>query len=292
MIKMKCNCCDGIYNTFDVHFTKYCDNNCKHCVDKLGLGIDTKKPNVDNICESIIANKDKINDVLFLGGEPLLFLDEMLECCKRLKKETDLELYVTTSMPKVCYDNKEKLFELIENLNCLNISVQHYDEVIADKVRCSKSKYDRQSFYKEIIQKFPDKIRICGNIVKGMLDTRADIVKFLKQYESYGVKCIKLSEIQNFTQYYTSFEKLFDLKLPSAYSHGCQKYVDVKLLGPEFKDSNFKFLLRRCCFITNKDLKATFGDTLKMFLTLFRDPFERNNSRILYEDGSIHTNWV
>lgn len=291
MIKMNCNCCDGIYNTFDVHFTKYCDNKCAHCVDKLGFGVSAKKPDVNKICESIISHKDKINDVLFLGGEPLLFLDEMLECCKRLKKETNLKLYVTTSMPKVCYDNKEKLFELIDNLTCLNISVQHYDEKKADKIRCSKSKYDRQSFYKELIQRFPEKIRICGNIVKGFLDTRDDIVKFLKQYESYGAKDIKLSEIQNFTQYYVSFEKQFNLKFPSAYAHGCQKYIDVKQLGPEFKNSNFKFLLRRTCFITNKDLKATFGDTLKMFLTLFREPFKRNNSRILFEDGSIRTSW-
>lgn len=25
-MKKKCNCCDGIYNSFDVHFTSACDN--------------------------------------------------------------------------------------------------------------------------------------------------------------------------------------------------------------------------------------------------------------------------
>ena len=29
----KKNCCDGIYNSFDVHFTSACDNKCSHCVD-------------------------------------------------------------------------------------------------------------------------------------------------------------------------------------------------------------------------------------------------------------------
>lgn len=32
-MKLKCNCCDGIYNSFDVHFTSACDNKCAHCVD-------------------------------------------------------------------------------------------------------------------------------------------------------------------------------------------------------------------------------------------------------------------
>ena len=32
-MKLNCNCCDGIYNSFDVHFTSACDNRCAHCVD-------------------------------------------------------------------------------------------------------------------------------------------------------------------------------------------------------------------------------------------------------------------
>jgi hypothetical protein len=33
-MKMHCNSCDGIYRSFDVHFTSACDNNCAHCIDK------------------------------------------------------------------------------------------------------------------------------------------------------------------------------------------------------------------------------------------------------------------
>lgn len=34
MFDFKRNCCDGIYNSIDVHFTKACDNNCGFCIDK------------------------------------------------------------------------------------------------------------------------------------------------------------------------------------------------------------------------------------------------------------------
>lgn len=29
-MNFRCNCCDGIYNSFDVHFTSACDNKCSH----------------------------------------------------------------------------------------------------------------------------------------------------------------------------------------------------------------------------------------------------------------------
>ena len=38
-MKHKCNCCDEIYNSFDVHFTSACDNKCAHCVRLFGLEV-------------------------------------------------------------------------------------------------------------------------------------------------------------------------------------------------------------------------------------------------------------
>ena len=45
-MNFKCNCCDGRYNSFNVHFTSACDNNCRHCVDKCYEGLHIAKPNV------------------------------------------------------------------------------------------------------------------------------------------------------------------------------------------------------------------------------------------------------
>ena len=56
-MKLNCNCCDGIYNSFDVHFTSACDNKCKHCVDMRYGGIGKSKPDVKAICDTIIKNK-------------------------------------------------------------------------------------------------------------------------------------------------------------------------------------------------------------------------------------------
>ena len=51
-MQLKCNCCDGIYNSFDVHFTSACDNKCAHCIDKCYDGLNISKPDVNAIVKN------------------------------------------------------------------------------------------------------------------------------------------------------------------------------------------------------------------------------------------------
>ena len=85
-MKFKCNCCDGIYNSFDVHFTSACDNKCSHCIDKCYSGMNISKPDVNAIVKTIVDNQEGLDDILFLGGEPCVYLDELLNCVKQLKE--------------------------------------------------------------------------------------------------------------------------------------------------------------------------------------------------------------
>ena len=285
-MKLKCNCCDGIYNSFDVHFTSLCDNNCRHCIDKCYNGLNIPKPNVDAIVKTIVDNSEGLDDVLFLGGEPCLYLDELIDCVKQLKEKTKLKLFVTTSVPKVCYDNKEKFFKLLDLLDGLNISAQHYKEDIADEIRnVGKSKYDRQAFYNSLPHK--EKIRINLNIVKPYLYTKEDLINCLNHYDKMGFNSIKLSEIQHGKDVFVSFEKVFGIKLGSAYSHGCQTYLDMDKIIKGFKTP---VLLKRSCFMCEDTLKASFSDGLKVLSKCFINP--KNKYGVIYEDGSLKKGWV
>ena len=285
-MKLKCNCCDGIYNSFDVHFTSACDNNCRHCIDKKYMGLNIPKPNVDAIVKTIVENKEGLDDVLFLGGEPCLYLNELIDCIKQLKEKTNLKLFVTTSVPKICYDKKEKFFELIELLDGLNISAQHYNEEVADDIRnVGKSKYDRQSFYSSLPYK--EKIRINLNIVKPYLYTKEDITNCLKHYDKMGFNSIKLSEIQHGKDVFVSFEKVFGINLGSAYSNGCQKYLDMDKLIKGFKTP---VLLKRSCFMCEDTLKSNVKDGIKILSKFFIKP--KNKYGVIYEDGSLKKGWV
>lgn len=284
-MKLKCNCCDGIYNSFDVHFTSACDNKCAHCVDKCYNGLNIIKPDVQKIANTIIENSSGFDDVLFLGGEPCLFLDELIECITLIKAKTNLKCYVTTSVPKTCYDDKIKFSCLLDLVDGLNISAQHYIEEIADKIRGTKSQYDRQSFYSSLPYK--EKIRINLNIVKPHLYTKEDILNCLKHYDKMGFNSIKLSEIQHGSDYFVSFEKTFGINLGSAYSDGCQTYLDMEKITPNFKTP---VLLKRSCFMCEETLKATLSDGIKAIVRSFKKP--DNKYGVVYENGSLQKGWI
>ena len=284
-IKLKCNCCDGIYNSYDVHFTSLCDNKCSHCVDSCYKGKHISHPDCNAIITTLCNNAEGFDDVLFLGGEPCLFLPELAQCIREIKRRTSLKCYITSAMPKTCYDNKDIFLSILEMVDGFNISAQHYDEDIGDKIRRTKSQYDRQAYYNSLPYK--EKIRINLNIVKPYLYTKEDLIKCLKHYDSMGFGSIKLSEIQHGKEFFVSFEKTFGIELNSPYSYGCQTWLNMEELIPGFQTP---VLLKRSCFICEETLNPSIADGVKAITKVFMRP--NNRYGVIYEDGSIEKGWV
>ena len=282
----KKNCCDGVYNSFDVHFTSVCDNKCAHCIDQKYEGFNIKKPDVAGIATTILMNKDGYDDVLFLGGEPCLYLEELYECVEVIKEHTNLKVYVTTAVPKVCSDKYDLFVKLLELVDGINLSVQHHIEEIADDIRKVKSKYNRQAFYNSLPHK--EKIRINLNIVKPYLYTHGDISSCLMHYDRMGFNEIKISEIQHGKEYFVSFEDVFGINLKSPFYHGCQKYLDMDTIIPNFKTP---VLLKRSCFMCEDTLKASFIDGIKVGYKLLT-PTPKNKYGVVYENGKLINKWI
>lgn len=284
-MKLNANCCDGIYNSLDIHFTSICDNKCEHCIDTRFNGLGVKKPDIPSIIKTIIENSEGVDDILFLGGEPCIYLKELLDCVRRIKNVTDLKVFVTTAIPKICFDEREMFLELLDLADGVNLSVQHNDEFVADRIRCTTSKYDRQRFYQSLPNK--EKIRINLNIVKPFLYTKENIEACLRHYDQMGFSSIKLSEIQHGEDVYVSFASVFGLKMHSAYSDGCQTYLDTDKILPGFKTP---LLLKRSCFLCEESLPASLADGFKLATKLFRKP--KNKYGVIYGNGSLQKGWI
>lgn len=278
----KINCCDGIYNSLDVHFTGACDNKCAHCIDMRFSGIGKSIPNVDAIVNTVLANAEGVDDILFLGGEPCLYLDHLINCIERIKAQTSLKIFVTTAVPKVCHDQRETFIRLLQLVDGINLSTQHYREDVADEIRKTTSKYDRQAFYASLPYK--DKIRINLNIVKPFLHTKEDITACLYHYDALGFNSIKLSEIQHGKDAYVSFADVFGLKLPSPYTKGCQTYIDIKL------PNKTPLLLKRSCFLCEETLPANCLDGIKIVVQAFKK--QTNKYGVIYSDGTLQKGWI
>ena len=280
------NCCDGIYHSYDVHFTSCCDNKCSFCIDNKYDGLGIHKPDPKAIANTIIQNSEGFDDVLFLGGEPCLFLEELIECITLIKERTSLKCFVTTSMPKTCFDKKDLFYFLIDICDGINISAQHHKAEVADKIRGVKSKYDRNAFYVSLPHK--EKFRINLNINKPHLYLKEDLIECLSFFDNMGFSEIKLSEIQHGKEYFVSFESIFNVKLKSPFSNGCQTVIDMTPWIPDFKG---KLLLKRSCFLCEETLKASFKDGLKCIYRNFVKPDVKYG--VVYENGHLSKNgWI
>lgn len=284
------NTCDGVYNSIDVHFTNICDNRCSFCIDKNSIIVNNGKPNWNAIYNRIIEHSDNIDDVLILGGEPCLFLDELYNLVTELKTNTTLSVYVTTSVPKTCYDNSDLFFKIIEKVDGINLSVQHHDEKAADNIRGTKSQYDRQSFYKSL--PFKNKIRLNINLIKQFFNSKKTLISCLTHYDRMNFNAIKLSELQHSESNFISIDRFLNKSLKYSYSGGCQQYIDtLKYLGVGMRTP---VLLKRSCFVCEKTLRASWLDTIKVFMkTLILKPRKRNYKyHVIYGDGQIHQSWI
>lgn len=150
LFKLNNNICDQILNEAQIHFTKNCSNRCPFCIDAFNNGVGNKKPDIDKIFLSVLNIKDKIDDIAISGGEPMLYIDELLQLVRNIKRFAKLNVTVITSMPITCWTHKETFFEIIKIIDHLIISPQHYDQEIGDKIRGCNSFYNREKLFSEI----------------------------------------------------------------------------------------------------------------------------------------------
>lgn len=287
MIKYNVNACDQIQNELQVHFTKSCPNKCPFCIDATNKGLDNcyRKPDVSAIYKRILCYKDNIDSVCISGGEPMLFPVHLLELVMLLKQNTQLKVYIISSIPDKCYEHENTFNKILELCDGLAISPQHYKEDVADQIRGHKSSFDRQSFYAALPYK--EKITINLNMVKPFLCEKDDIIACVKHYNEMGFKDIKLVELFNMEDMYVNFEETFGVKLKSPFAHGCKTEFDITPWIPSYEG---RFTLKRTCFLVNKLLHANMSD---MFKAATRKLFENKYYfGVVYENGSIHPYWI
>lgn len=107
LFRLNNNICDQIFNEAQIHFTKNCSNRCPFCIDAFNNGVGNKKPDIDKIFLSVLNIKDKIDDIAISGGEPMLYIDELLQLVRNIKRFAKLNVTVITSMPITCWTHKE-----------------------------------------------------------------------------------------------------------------------------------------------------------------------------------------
>lgn len=279
-----CNSCDGYYeDSLDVRFTKACDNKCPFCIEK--EGICAQNVDVEAMIKSTIDSKRKT--ILILGGEPLLEIDKVNRYIQGIRGYVN-KIYLTTSLPITIKEKWDVFQNIVLFLDGLNVSLQHYSSKINNNVLHASSCHDRIDLLREMCENdmIARKTRVSINLVKGYIDSKLEIDRFLSMMEMIGVRHVKINELQNAEDIYVSFEKAYGKKLPSPYSHGCQQ--EITLPG-----HNLKITLKRSCFCVNTSLNASFSDLLKAIIkNFFPSKFQGKGQMVMYESGMLSMGWL
>ena len=291
MIKYNVNVCDHAGSELMVHFTKACPNNCSFCIDKMNLGVATKKTNVDAIIYTIEQCKDKVTQITISGGEPFVFMDELNTLIDYLKSMTSLRVTVVTSLPKICYEQKDKFFSIVDECDEIQISLHHYVDQWADKIKGIEVDYNfmqvRKEFLKEIVERYGDKVLGMINILKPYFENKWDILQVIRKFNALGFKRLKICEMFDADDLYVDIAKTLEIKLPSPFAHGCKTEYDITGMIPEF---NGKLYIKRTCFFRTKKQKASILDLIKISTRwMFAKKYFFG---VIHEDGTLAPYWI
>lgn len=293
-IRYNVNTCDNGPHRSElmVHFTKLCPNSCPFCIDKFNIGVHHPKPDVDAIIKTIDKYKDKVNDIYISGGEPFIFIDELDKLTEWIEKNTNLKISFITSIPNICYEEKEKFFKILDRCTGnIQISLQYCIDVIGDKIRGSKSIFNRKEFYKEIIDRVgQDKIIGSINIFKPYFNSKYDVIRNVCEFNQIGFKNIKICELFDCDNFYIDIPKLLDITLPPPFAYGCKteykNTADWILNGKPF---NGHLYIKRSCFYKTNLQKATIWDLIKRLTRwIFSSKYFFG---VIHENGKIYPYW-
>lgn len=281
------NQCDFPSNRVDVRFTKCCDNACPFCVERTGIHT-LGKLEVEKMAESTKGLKP--DNVGILGGEPMLFPEKVLEYIAAIREEVP-KIYITTSLPKVVDEKwdslSRKIFAAVDGVN-VSILADNWED--HNRVLHASSGHNRFEILQRIAREFPEKLRVCINLYKGGIDSREKLEGLMETLASWGVRSVKLNEIQWDTEGYISFADMYGLKLKSAYAFGCYKELTAGVLKEKFPE--VKIMLHRSCCWSQPSIPMSWWDGLKDILKFIRfRTVGRKYFRVVYENGEVSNGW-
>jgi len=285
------NFCDGVYWSPDgkkrpadglsVRMTAHCDNACDFCIAYTDMQ-NIRPMNIPKMIEQVKATGARSMQIL--GGEPLLFLDNCLEFVKGVEEQIDY-MFFTTSLPYTIITQRDKFDELMQRTNSISISIQSTDSDTNNELLRAKKKFDRIALLEEIVQQYPDKVTVILNLMKGGVDSKEKLWEALDDLYSFGVKNVRINELQKATNWYVNFEEISEIEMKSPYAHGCKTPMNFY--------PGLKILVKRSCFLVENSLTATVEDVEKLEEKIGNpEKFAWQESNVLYEDGTLEGYWL
>jgi MoaA/NifB/PqqE/SkfB family radical SAM enzyme len=177
--------------------TKFCNAKCAFCT----YADDASKYSAKKLQEVFeeISPKIKIRKVAISGGEPTLYWDNFVNIVELAKKYApDAELSMNTDGFRW-----KQLFEdpIYKEFDYIQLSRHHYDDTINDEIfKCKTPTFDEIKWVAGL-QTHPHQIQFRCNLIKGYIDNKDEVFKFLEWSNSVDINDVGLVSLMPINDY-------------------------------------------------------------------------------------------
>lgn len=177
--------------------TKFCDAKCKFCI----YADDASKYNESKFISILkeILPKIKIRKVAISGGEPTLYWDNFKSIANLVKEYTPhSELSMNTDGFRL-----KKLFNdpIYKEFDYIHISRHHWDDKINDEIFGTKTPTGEEIKEISSMSVNDHQLQFRTNLIKGYIDDKEKVFRFLDWSNSIGVNTIGLVSLMPVNQY-------------------------------------------------------------------------------------------
>lgn len=258
----KKNFCGGNFQDWlEVNLLEKCNGKCSWCVEKHGFH---PKEHVDwiEIVEGILKAKKK--NVILLGGEPTLH-KKLYRIVGYLASE-GINVYLTTNGSHL---SDKFIFNFI-GMKGINISIHDYDLDKNEHITGIKIENLKRSIW--MLHGFNIKVRLNCNCIKGHIDSKKQIKKYIEWAKMVGADSVRFAELKFDEENFVDLAKILNHKYglnDDPFKHGCNNDVVIDRMNVNF---------RQMCGLQTSARPLPINP-------------EQCKKKVLYYDGKIYDGW-
>lgn len=224
------NFCGGNFQDWlEVYLEGRCNGKCSFCIDKNGFKPQHHAHWIE-LAESIIAQNKK--NILLLGGEPTLYPD--LHALIIFLQQKGKNIYITTNGSKLMDLNFVNKLNLV---SCINISIHHWDLMVNKEItgiQLTKSELIKAI---EKLHSFGVKVRFNCNCIKGYIDSKSKIMRYIKFAKEVGAASVRFAELKHDDRF-IDLAKIFKYQYglnDNPYALGCHQETIIDGMEISFR---------------------------------------------------------
>ena len=267
----KFNGCEenGFPSSLDIEITSACNGSCRMCFQR-GIPRVNDAP-VGIMKSSMDLMADAFDDVLFLGGEPMLYLERLIEMAK-YAKEMGKKTYVTTN-GSFLGDN-EATCQLARFFDGINISIHSGDLKVNESITGVSLNKDELKRAVAILS--GKSLRINCVLQKDGVKNLDGVDEILRLVKEINIKGIKFTELQLTSGVVEEMKGKF-VSLDEIFGTDFIDFLMGDKCEAQYESDGINFSLKRSCLAT-----YLFSRIQKPEVTS-----SRRSVYVLHADGSV-----